>query len=116
VVKFLKAQKRPDYIEAVVALQTKAEAVADGEADESDPMFNEAVRTVLTTKIASATFLQRKLRVGYAKASRLLDVMEQKGWIGPTQGAKPREILLSKDDIELLLSAMEGEGGELPPE
>jgi S-DNA-T family DNA segregation ATPase FtsK/SpoIIIE len=116
VVKFLKAQKRPDYIEAVVALQTKAEASPEGEADESDPLFGEAVRTVLTTKIASATFLQRKLRVGYAKASRLLDVMEQKGWIGPTQGAKPREILLSKEETERLLAQLENGGFDAPPD
>jgi len=59
VVKFLKAQKRPDYNEAFVTVQIKAETASDGDVDESDPMFKEAVRTALTTKIASATFLQR---------------------------------------------------------
>ena len=58
-----------------------------------DPMYEEAKNLVLETKKASASFLQRRLRVGYARAARLIDIMEEKGVIGPSQGAKPREVL-----------------------
>ena len=64
------------------------------ENEEDDELFNEAVRVVKEAKKASASLLQRRLKVGYARAARLLDIMEEKGIVGPGEGAKPREILL----------------------
>ena len=61
-----------------------------GEAE--DPLYEEAKRLVLATKKASASFLQRRLRIGYARAARLLDMMEERGIVGPSRGAKPREV------------------------
>jgi len=61
-----------------------------GEAE--DPLYEEAKKLVLTTKKASASFLQRRLRIGYARAARLLDMMEERGIVGPPRGAKPREV------------------------
>lgn len=63
--------------------------VEDGNVDD---LFNEAVNVVLETGKASASFLQRRLEVGYARAARLLDQMENRGIVGPARGAKPREI------------------------
>lgn len=61
---------------------------------EDDPLFKEAVRVVLTSGQASASHLQRRMRIGYARAGRLIDLMEKKGIVGPARGSKPREILV----------------------
>jgi len=62
-----------------------------GGADE-DPLFEEVKKIVLETKKASASFLQRRLRIGYSRAARLIDILEEKGIVGPADGAKPREV------------------------
>ncbi|MDP2664006.1 MAG: DNA translocase FtsK [bacterium] len=62
-----------------------------------DPLFEEAKRTVVEAGKASASLLQRRLRVGYARAARLLDMLEEKGAIGPGEGAKPRDVYLAKE-------------------
>jgi S-DNA-T family DNA segregation ATPase FtsK/SpoIIIE len=62
-----------------------------GGADE-DPLFEEVKKIVLETKKASASFLQRRLRIGYSRAARLIDMLEEKGIVGPADGAKPREV------------------------
>jgi S-DNA-T family DNA segregation ATPase FtsK/SpoIIIE len=65
--------------------------------DDEDDMFTQAVQVVKEAKKASASLLQRRLGVGYARAARLLDMMEQKGLIGPGDGAKPREVFIADD-------------------
>jgi len=65
-----------------------------GKRGEEDDLFDEAVRVVAEAKKASASLLQRRLKVGYARAARLLDIMEDKGIVGPGDGAKPREVYL----------------------
>jgi len=116
VVKFLKSQRKPDYNNEIIQQPAKAEAPGESDVDESDPMYLEAVKLVLTTRIGSATFLQRRLKIGYAKAARLLDLMEQRQLIGPTQGAKPREILIPKDQTEQFLQNLEATDAFIPPE
>ncbi len=65
-----------------------------GESDEDDDLFDDAVQIVKSAGKASASLLQRRLKVGYARAARLLDIMEERGIVGPGEGAKPREILV----------------------
>ena len=60
--------------------------------------YDEAVKVVLTTGQASASYLQRRLRLGYSRAARLIEMMEANGIVGPSQGSKPREILIRADD------------------
>jgi len=60
-------------------------------------MFDTAARLVVAERQASASFLQRRLRVGFSRASRLIDLMEQDGLLGPPQGSKPREVLVPPD-------------------
>jgi S-DNA-T family DNA segregation ATPase FtsK/SpoIIIE len=72
------------------------ELSGDGEVD--DEVFEEAVKVVTEAQKASASLLQRRLKVGYARAARLLDLMEEKGLIGAGDGAKPREVFLNKDN------------------
>ncbi len=64
--------------------------------DSEDPLYNEAVELVRDAKKASASLLQRRLKLGYARAARLLDIMEEKGIVGPGDGAKPREVYIKK--------------------
>jgi|GEM_PF-3218859 len=65
---------------------------------EEDPLLEEAERLVIQTRKASASFLQRRMRIGYARAARLLDLLEKKGVVGPAQGSKPREILIKNEE------------------
>jgi DNA segregation ATPase FtsK/SpoIIIE, S-DNA-T family len=72
-----------------------------GGGDEDDDLFDEALATVLEAKKASASLLQRRLKVGYARAARLLDLMEAGGYIGPGDGAKPRDVNTEKIESRL---------------
>ncbi|MBI3334987.1 MAG: DNA translocase FtsK, partial [Candidatus Portnoybacteria bacterium] len=65
------------------------------EFDSDDELYDQAREIALETGKVSASFLQRKLQIGYARAARLLDMMEEEGIIGPQQGAKPREVIKS---------------------
>ena len=80
---------------------------------EDDELYNEAKRTVVEAGKASTSYLQRKLGVGYARAARLMDLLEERGVIGPSDGAKPREIIGAGNADEL---AREPEGVEEPEE
>ena len=68
---------------------------------EEDPLYEEAKKIVIEAKKASASFLQRRLRIGYARAARLLDVLEERGIVGPGEGAKPREVYLSQENKQV---------------
>jgi S-DNA-T family DNA segregation ATPase FtsK/SpoIIIE len=97
VVEFLKSKYEPaEYDASVVERATGAgTAFSNGMAadEDSDPLIPEAKEEILRAGKASASLLQRRLKVGYARAARLLDLLEQEGFIGPGDGAKPREIL-----------------------
>jgi hypothetical protein len=67
---------------------------------EEDPLYEEAKRVVIAAKKASASLLQRKLRIGYARAARLIDILEEKGVVGPGEGAKPRKVYLAEEKNE----------------
>jgi len=66
---------------------------------DDDPLFEDVKRIVLETKKASASFLQRRLRIGYSRAARLIDILEEKGIVGPADGAKPREVFADVPDV-----------------
>ena len=65
--------------------------------DNDDDLFDEAARLVVAERQASASFLQRRMRVGFSRAARLIDIMEREGLLGPAQGSKPREVLVPPD-------------------
>jgi len=93
VVQFLRKEGEPDYNLAITEI-TKSGTVFDSSDSDGDPLFDEAVQVVLQAGKASTSFLQRRLRVGYSRAARLIDLMEEAGVVGPGEGAKPREILV----------------------
>lgn len=74
------------------------EALVGGEGSDGDPLLPEAVALVRSAKKASASLLQRRLKVGYARAARLLDIMEERGMIGPGEGAKPRDVYFDENE------------------
>jgi DNA segregation ATPase FtsK/SpoIIIE, S-DNA-T family len=91
VVQELKKSGEPDYVEEIFS-----DKGGEGlEFSENDPMFDEAVEIVLKTKRASASFIQRRLKIGYNRSARLIELMEEKGIIGPQRGSKPRDIYVN---------------------
>ncbi len=102
-VEFWRAQSRPAYETQYLAPPPRededdlAEAGGEIEEGEDDPLFEEAVRVIVEAGKASTSILQRRLRLGYGRAARLLDMMERDGIIGPPDGSKPREVLKRPD-------------------
>lgn len=95
VVEHIKTTGVPQYDDTVVERQTGAVAGIPGESNgDDDPLLDEAKDTVMRAGKGSASLLQRRLKVGYARAARLLDLLEAQGVIGPGDGAKPREVLI----------------------
>jgi S-DNA-T family DNA segregation ATPase FtsK/SpoIIIE len=97
---FLKKQAKPSYDESV--LKEPEEERVGYDNGERDLMFLEAVRLVLQEGQCSITLIQRRLRLGYARAARIVDMMEQEGIVGPADGSKPREVLVGPEILETL--------------
>jgi S-DNA-T family DNA segregation ATPase FtsK/SpoIIIE len=96
VVKELKKQGTPQYDEAVLKMSSRvASGGASGDGEVDDDLFEEAKETVIRSGKASSSLLQRRLRIGYARAARLLDILEEQGVVGPPDGARPREVLIT---------------------
>jgi len=98
----LQLQSPPQYNEEVVSqpvqLNGKGGVVMDFDGGGDDDMFKDAVRVVVDSGKASASLLQRRLRIGYARAARLIENMEDRGIVGPADGARPRDVLISSID------------------
>jgi S-DNA-T family DNA segregation ATPase FtsK/SpoIIIE len=71
-------------------------AAAEAVVEETDPLFDDAVEVLLETGQASVSMLQRRLKLGYSRAARLIDQMEERGVVGPFEGSKPRQLLISR--------------------
>lgn len=100
---FIRAQRPPQYDDEIISqpvqLNGKGGMVADYGANEADDaMWKDAVKVVIEGKKASTSLLQRRLRVGYARAARMIETMEEQGIVGPADGARPREVLVSSMD------------------
>lgn len=100
---FIRMQRPPQYNEEVISqpvmLNGKGSIVADyGANDADDDMFKDAVRCVIEGHKASTSLLQRRLRIGYGRAARLIEAMEEQGIVGPADGSRPREVLVNSLD------------------
>lgn len=112
VVDHLKQQSEPDYHEEI--LQLKVSSIAGGggmDGEDDDPMLWEAADIVVVSGLGSTSMLQRRLKVGYARAGRIMDMLEAKGVVGPPDGSKPREVLVDVEGLESI-KAFEREDGE----
>lgn len=96
-VKYVKDQGKPTYDQEIIQVLKRPASYVAEKPDEKDPIFEKAVELVLHTGHASASYLQRKLKLGYARAARIIDQMELEGIVGPSEGSKPREILVSRE-------------------
>lgn len=101
VIQYICQQSPPNYVIQSFDRMTEFEGLGAGSDEmELDSLYEQAKDVVLNTGNASTTFLQRKLKVGYARAASLMDQMEKNGIVGPSEGAKPRKIFVRKSDAE----------------
>ncbi|HSP94466.1 MAG TPA: DNA translocase FtsK 4TM domain-containing protein [Thermoanaerobaculia bacterium] len=98
-VNFLRKQGKPQYDDSITKEPAET-AARDDSGDETDPLYDEAARLVVKEKMASISFLQRRMGVGFSRAGKLIDLMSRDGLLGPPRGSKPREVLVSEDYFE----------------
>ena len=109
-------QAEPEFREELLRRPPDAKELKKAAEDELDPdsddLLAEAAQLVIETGSASVSMLQRRLRVGYTRAGRLIDMLERRGVVGPWEGSKPRQIMVDADEAEHVMAALRLEGGD----
>jgi S-DNA-T family DNA segregation ATPase FtsK/SpoIIIE len=105
-------QGEPEFDEALLEVREEVDEDRDGDlSPDHDDLIDEAARIVVQSQTASVSMLQRRLRVGYTRAGRLVDMLERRGIISGYEGSKPRQVLVSEAELPRLLERLSGDGG-----